>query len=57
MKEHNPDFMREVKPSQTRPERPDNGAKTVKEQGPNSGVWKNNPHKHESLANHAWSMA
>ena len=57
MKEHKPDFLREVKPSQTRSERPDNGAKTLKEHGPNSGVWKNNPHKHESLANHAWSMA
>ena len=54
MKEYNPDCHREVKPSKSRPERPDNGSKALKEQGPNSGAWKNNPHKHESLTHHGW---
>ena len=44
----------EVKPSRSRPEHPDNGYKLLKEQGPNSGAWKNNPHRHQSLAQHAW---
>jgi len=53
MKQHKLDCNREIKPSRSRPERPDNGTKSVKEQGPNSGAWKNNPHRYESLAQHA----
>lgn len=54
MKDYKPDSGREVKPSRNRLERPDNGAKGWKEQGPNSGLWKDNPHKRQSLARHAW---
>ena len=44
----------DTKLSRNRPERPDNGVKGVKEQGPSSGAWKQNPHKHQQLAQHAW---
>ena len=54
MKDAKTDRDREVKPSRSRPEHPDNGSKLLKEQGPNSGAWKNNPHRHQSLAQHAW---
>ena len=54
MKDFKPDSEREVKPSRRRLERPDNGARGWKEQGPNSGPWKDNPHKRQNLARHAW---
>jgi len=54
MKEYKPGTDREVKPSKNRQERPDNGFKGIKEQGPNSGAWKDNPHKRQALARHAW---
>jgi len=54
VKEYKPGTDREMKPSKSRQERPDNGFKGVKEQGPNSGAWKDNPHKRQALARHAW---
>ena len=48
---------REVKPSKNRPEHPDNSSKFLKEQSPSSGAWKNNPHRHQSLAQHAWFVS
>lgn len=54
MKDYKPDSGREMKPSTNRLERPDNGSRDRKEQGPNSGAWKDNPHKRQSLARHAW---
>lgn len=54
MKDHKPDSGRESKPSTSRQERPDNGSMGRKEFGPNSGSMKDNPHKRQSLARHAW---
>jgi len=54
MKAHKPDRERELKPSRNHLERPDNGSRGWKEQGPNSGAWKDNPHKPQRLARHAW---
>ena len=54
MKDYKPGSEREVKPSINRLERPDNGSRGWKEQGPNSGPWKDNPHKRQTLARHAW---
>lgn len=54
MKDIKPDADRETKPSRNRTERPDNGSRGRKEQGPNSGLWKDNPHKRQTLTRHAW---
>ena len=54
MKDYKPGSEREAKPSRSHPERPDNGSRGWKEQGPNSGPWKDNPHKLQSLTRHAW---
>ena len=54
MKDYEPDSDREAKPSKNGMERPDNGSRGRKEQGPNSGPWKDNPHKRQTLIRHAW---
>lgn len=54
MKEYKPDSNRELKPSRNSLDRPDNGFKGGKGQGPSSGAWKDNPHKRQTLARHAW---
>lgn len=56
MKNFKPDSDREAKPSTNRLERPDNGSRGWKEQGPNSELRKDNPHKRQRLDQHA-SMA
>jgi hypothetical protein len=55
MKDYKPDADRETKPSRNRTERPDNGSRGRKEQESNSGLWKDNPHKRQTLARHAWT--
>lgn len=54
MKEYKPDCNRELKPCRNQLDRPDNGFKNSKGQSPSLGVWKDNPHKRQTLARHAW---
>lgn len=56
MKEHKTDKIYDVNPSRSRPERPDNDMKGLKEQGPSSGAWKHNPHRHQNLVQHARAL-
>lgn len=53
MNDHKPDREREAKPSKGGLDRPDNGSRERREQGPNSGPWKDNPHRNQVLARHA----
>lgn len=57
MNDRKSDGNRDIKPSKNRLERPDNGVRESKEQGPSSGAWKHNPHKHQELAQHAWAAS
>jgi hypothetical protein len=49
--------VREPEPSPSKNriiERPDNGAKSIRGQGPSSGAQKDNPHKQLQLVGHGW---
>lgn len=54
MNDYKPDREREAKPSKGGLDRPDNGSRGRREQSPNSGTWKDNPHKKQVIARHAW---
>jgi hypothetical protein len=55
MKDLTPVREPESSPSKNRvSERPDNGAKSSRGQGPSSGAQKDNPHKQLQLVGHGW---
>jgi hypothetical protein len=55
MKADTPVREPEPSPSKNRvTERPDNGSKTSRGQGPSSGAQKHNPHKQLELVGHGW---
>ncbi|CAN5133300.1 hypothetical protein BH10PSE16_BH10PSE16_16600 [soil metagenome] len=54
MNDYKPDSEREAKLSRSLRERPDNGSRSSRGFGPSSGALKDNPHKRQKLARHAW---